>query len=61
MSQPPTSTLLLAICGLAVDRRVDLLSAARGAHDTRESRVAIPGAGIAARGEQHTLAIAEKQ
>src|SRR5271156_4145521 len=31
--------------GLAVGRRADLLSAARGAHDAGESRVAIRGAG----------------
>ncbi len=41
--------------GLAVGRRADLLSAVRGAHDTGESRVAIPGAGIAACGDQHAL------
>ena len=35
--------------GLAVGRCADLLSAARGAHDAGESRVAIRGAGSAAR------------
>jgi len=44
-----------------VDRRADLLSAARGAHHAGESRVAIPGAGSAAGGDHHALAIAEKQ
>ena len=34
---------------------------ARGAHDAGESRVAIRGAGRAARGDQHALAIAEEQ
>jgi len=47
--------------GLAVGRRADLLSVARGAHDTRESRVAIPGAGITARGNPHALAISDEQ
>ena len=47
--------------GLAVGRRADLLSVARGAHHTRESRVAIPGAGITARGDPHALAIADEQ
>jgi len=42
-------------------RRADLLSAARSAHGAGESRVAIRGAGGAARGDQHTLASAEKQ
>ena len=37
--------------------RADLLSAARGAHDSGESRVAIRGTGSAARGDQHSLAI----
>jgi hypothetical protein len=41
--------------------RADLLSAARGAHDAGQSRVAIPGAGSAAGGDHHALAIAEKQ
>jgi hypothetical protein len=45
----------------APTRRADLLSAARGAHDAGESRVAIRGAGSAARGDHHALAIAEKQ
>ena len=54
--------LLLVICaGLAVGRRADLLSAARGAHYAGESRVAVRGAGSATRGDQHALAIAEKQ
>jgi hypothetical protein len=37
---------------LAVSLHADLLSAARGAHDTAGSRVAIPGAGSAARADQ---------
>ena len=38
---------LRRLAGLAVGRRADPLSAARGAHDAGESRVAIPGAGSA--------------
>jgi hypothetical protein len=38
--------------GLAVGRRADLLSAACGAHDAGESRVAVRGAGSAARGDR---------
>ena len=53
--------LLLAICGTRGGRRADLLSPARGARDAGESRVAVRGAGSAARGDQHALAIAEKQ
>jgi hypothetical protein len=44
-----------------VGRRADLRSAARGTHDAGESRVAIRGAGSAAGGDQHALAIPEKQ
>ena len=39
--------------GLAVGRPADLLSAARGAHDAGESRVAVRGVGSAARGDRH--------
>jgi hypothetical protein len=46
--------------GLAVGRDAELLSAVRGPHDAGESRVAIRGAGRAARGDQHALAIAER-
>jgi hypothetical protein len=41
-------------------RRADLLSPARRAHDAGESRVAVRGAGSAARGDQHALAIGDK-
>ena len=41
-------------------QRADLLSPARRAHDTGESRVAVRGAGSAARGDQHALAIGDK-
>src|SRR5271166_6274917 len=55
------ATRLWRFAGLAVGRRADLLSVARGAHDAGESRVAIPGADTAARGDQHALAIARER
>jgi hypothetical protein len=45
---------------LAVGRRADLLSAARGAHDAGQSRPPSE-VGSAAHAEQHALAIAEEQ
>jgi len=47
--------------GLTVGRGAALLSATRGAHDAGESRLAIQGAGSAARSDQHALATAKEQ
>jgi len=58
---PARGSCFWRFAGHAAGQRADLLSAARGAHDAGELRVAIRGASSAARGDQDALAIAEKQ